>query len=215
MLHEEVDIQLIVMPFIESSREQTRQLTDAAMNNDLPTLERLLQRPQNPNHAAVDFDFNTPLVAAAAHGRLEAVHMLLEACADKDLRSVEGGTAMYAASRKGHLEVVRLLLEVRADKDKETPPRTPMWVASFFGHVEIVRLLLDAGADKNKASPICAACRVGHREIVRLLLEAKADKEKADSSGHTPMLLAREKRNSDIVQLLLDDTKYQDPPCTL
>ena len=49
---------------------------------------------------------------------MQAVRLLLEACADKNWADTDGRSPMYAASYNGHVDIVRLLLEAKADKDK-------------------------------------------------------------------------------------------------
>ena len=51
------------------------------------------------------------------HGRVEAVHLLLEAGVDKDFANNQGVTGLMMASQEGHVEVVRLLLEASAAND--------------------------------------------------------------------------------------------------
>ena len=43
---------------------------------------------------------------------------------------------------------------------------------------------------------------MGSAYVVRLLLEAKADKDKPETSGSTPISVAREKGHAKVVQLL-------------
>jgi ankyrin repeat protein len=55
----------------------------------------------------------TPLMTAAAEGLAEVVRLLLGAGADRDIKDVDGDTALSFAQQNGHTEVVELL---------ETPP---------------------------------------------------------------------------------------------
>ena len=173
-----LDVQLILLPFRPSSDEQIRQLTRAASQSDMQALEQLLLRPQDPN---LQYGFRTPLFAACATGSVDAVRLLLEACADKDWADAAGATPMYMPCWKGNVEVVRLLLEANADKDKAMQDsKTPIYVASCNGNIEVVRVLLEAKADKDKADasgeiPMSAASKNGHTEVVQLLLHASRE----------------------------------------
>ena len=177
-----MDLQLILMPFSPSGRPQ--ELWDAAGQNDVVTVENLLQRPQDPD---VEFVGATPLLIAAARGSMEAVRLLLEAKADKDKpEALTGVSPIYIASCYGHASVVRLLLDVKADMEKLSSQagESPMYAAADRGQTEVVRLLLEARADKETANkhgqnPLQAASREGHEEIVHLLLEAAPDKSSA------------------------------------
>ena len=201
-----VDLQLILLPLSPSSQEEAAQLCDAALRNDIHTLERLLAKPQDPN---LDDHRETPLVFACLSGSMQSVRLLLEAGADTERINADGATALFMASQKGRPEIVRVLLEAAADVDKANRRTTPLQTASLSGHVEVVRLLLDAKADKDKAdqlrrSPLSVACYGGHEEVVRLLLEAGADKDWADVSGASPMLMATYRGCAQVIRLLLE-----------
>ena len=77
-----MDVQLILLPFSPTSNEQVQQLWKAAGDNDVAALEMLLQRPQDPS---LKFARGAPLHHAAETGSVEAVSLLLQACADKDM----------------------------------------------------------------------------------------------------------------------------------
>ena len=121
-----MDMQLILQPFIASSAEQIAELQGAASENDIDTMEQLLQRPQDPDLGSGGSP--PALHFASLFGRSEAARLLLEANAHTDKSDNEGRTPMYISSGRGHLEVVRLPVEAEA-----------------------VKLLLEANADKNKA----------------------------------------------------------------
>ena len=215
VLHGPMDAQLITRPFEESSQDQTLQLQQAARDNNILTIEQLLQRPQDPDSK---LGATTPLYAASQGGHLEAVRLLLEANADQDKATNDEGEApLYVASQEGHLEVVRLLLEANADKDRANNAYdqwvTPLHIASQDGHMEIVRLLLEANADKDTATtdegefPLYIASQEGHLEVVRLLLEANADKDKAtNDEGEFPLYIA----SQEVVRLLLEANADKD-----
>ena len=57
-------MQLILLPFAETSKELAFELGHAARQNDVHTLEHYLQRPQDPNLQAVSVE------AGLASGRL-------------------------------------------------------------------------------------------------------------------------------------------------
>ena len=173
-LNEPVDVQLIFLSLSPTSTMQIGELWDAAHNGDVPRVENLLRRPQDPN---LEFICGTPLYCAAANGHVEAVRLLLEACAHKDWADVHGTTPIFLASCEGHVEVVRVLLEARAD---------------------------NTHANRDGQTPIIAACRTGHLEVVRLLLEARADKDLVDSLGATPLSAASERGYTQVAQLLVE-----------
>ena len=201
------DVQLILQQFESSSEEQILCLQDATFDNDIQAMERLLQRPQDPDLEVAGFA--PALHYACSEGITDAARLLLEANADKERAfGANGATPLYLASQTGHVEVVRLLLEVYADKDKAAVNgTTPLSIASRKGHVEVVRLLLEANADKDKAAkdgfnPLFMASLEGRVEVVRLLLEANANKDEPAGNGMTPLFIASRKGRVEIVRLL-------------
>ena len=201
------DIQLILLPFLPSSEGQIDQLVRFAGAGDVAKIEQLLQRPQDPNLEAAQ---GTPLLLACLNGRVDAVRLLLEACADKDKADCTSATPMALASWRGHAEIVRILLEARADKDKaDERGLAPIHVAAGTGRVAVVGFLLEAKADKDRATialttPMILAAAMGHVDVVRFLLEARADKNRAGGSGMPPISLASARGHREVVQLLLE-----------
>eukprot|EP00439_Symbiodinium_sp_Y106_P012395 s4831_g1.t2 len=186
-------------------------------------MEKLLQRPQNPDSRGYHGKL-TPLCEAAFAGHIEAVQLLLEASADKEKRDGRGRTPLQWAAEAGQREMVKLLLQAGADKDKSPGlpvpgTGTPLQVVCSTGDVEIARLLIEAGADKEKVSrpapntPLQIACSKGYEDLVKLLLEARADADRAlplmdggtllDSQG-TPLQTACREGHVAIVRMLLE-----------
>ena len=188
-----LEVQLVLLDFAESSRNQAIELIAAARRNNVPKVEDLLQRPQDPDQTD---GHRIPLVNASYHGHVEVVRLLLEAGADTNKARHDGSTPLIVACSNGFSDVVCLLLEGGADKDKPGPSGgTPLLLACQNGHLQVARLLLKAGADKNKArdngaTPLFVACQQGHVEVVRLLLEADADVDKGCDNGATPLCIA-------------------------
>ena len=129
-----------------------------------------------------------PLIAAASHGHVEVVRLLLAAGADINTTAgvepnVIYGTALHFAADRGHLAVVQALLAAGASKDARSvngAEETPLLCAAGSGHLPVVEALLAAGADVQArtargASPLFLACQNGHTECVRALLRAGAD----------------------------------------
>ena len=203
-----IDVQLLLVPFVSRSREDIRQLTEAARQSDIAAVEQLLARPQDPS---LKVGRQTPLLCAVEAGCLEVVCLLLEAKADTDRTdSSFSTTPIFMASSDGFVEAVHALLEAKADMNKSNKSsRTPLLAASSAGRTEVVGLLLQAQANIEKAdddgtTPLLAASRYGHTEVVRLLLEAKADTNTADLRGETSMLMACRSADLEAVQLLLE-----------
>ncbi|CAE7234424.1 DRS2 [Symbiodinium natans] len=105
------DFQLIFLEFATMSPEQAFKLTKASGYGCADEVEKLLQIPLNPNSANVE-EWG-PLLAAADHGHLEVVDLLLEARADPVFQGFEG-TALVLAGERGHVDITRSLLKAGA-----------------------------------------------------------------------------------------------------
>ena len=81
VLHSPMDIQLVVLPFAQTSYLQAYRLLEECASGDTLALEALLQRPQDPNFTLG----KGPLCAPAESGHMEVLRLLLEAGADMDL----------------------------------------------------------------------------------------------------------------------------------
>ncbi|KAI1271148.1 ankyrin repeat-containing domain protein [Xylaria sp. FL0933] len=117
---------------------------------------------------------------------------------------VAAKTPLIIAVEHSHREIVQLLIQRRADKDK--PDRsgcTPLVYAVKSGNYEITELLLQNGVEINKAdksglTPLCHAIEQDKMEIAVLLLQWPLDINQG-----SPLVLAIEKKHSDIVQTLM------------
>ena len=190
-----VNLQLVLLPFCSTSYVQVIELHKAAETGDVSALEKLLQRPQNPE---LQLEEGSDWDSGDDGSELD------------DYRQVPLSTASF----EGHVESVQLLLEARAHSDgcwetDITGTWTPLCCASSRGHVEIVRLLLKAAANPNglrqqrASKPLCLAATAGEPSIVRMLLEADADKDAFDLDGETALCKASWEGHMEIARLLL------------
>jgi ankyrin repeat protein len=92
---------------------------------------------------------STALCEVAAHGRLEAVRLLLDGGADASLADGDGFTPLMQAAFNGHLEVLRLLLARGAAVDAASPGirRTAFHAACGNNQAECAEALVRAGCD--------------------------------------------------------------------
>jgi ankyrin repeat protein len=107
-------------------RPDPNQLTGAAARGDLDAVRWGLRFGVDVNAPSrwgwrLENDGQTPLTAAAQHGRVEVVRLLLQNGADPNLR----------------------------DHGSDNPHETPLATAAMHGRLEVCRILLEAGADPN------------------------------------------------------------------
>jgi ankyrin repeat protein len=155
---------------------------------------------------AVNEEYDTPLIHAAAHGGTGVVKLLLERGANTEARDGLGFTALNAAAclcavidMPDTLDIVRLLLERGANiETKDDQGDTPLMRASGWGRTEIVKLLLERRAniegknnDGNTALSISAEGGVmPTTDTVRVLLDRGSEIETRNKEGKTPLILA-------------------------
>ena len=176
----------------------------AALEGDLVTVQRLVERGTSPDTS--DQEGNSLLMLAARAGHVAVVSYLLARKATVNARSRFGDTALLAASLKGHVEVAKVLLAGGAELNP--PGWTPLHYAAFEGRAEMVKFLLDKGAGKNAVAPneytpLMLAVRNGHEEAARALLYGDPDVNyKTRVTGETALILATKKGAAPVVELL-------------
>ncbi len=117
-------------------------------------VKALLERGAKPSVPSRDQGF-TPLHSAVAtdagEATAEIVRLLVEAGADPNAKSNEGGTPLHSAAFTGDLEIAELLLAYGADP-AETDPKglTPLDVARDRRNVEVAALLHRAVTNRSR-----------------------------------------------------------------
>lgn len=115
-------------------------------------------------------------------------------------------TALAVASFEGHEKVVELLLSqpfVQVNKG------TPLTLAVKAGHIEVVELLLshkktDINSIRSGETALWDAVNSNQAEIVELLLNnSRIDINKKGRSGTTPLQLATQKDNRELINLFM------------
>lgn len=190
-------------------------LTHAAYQGDLDTVNALLAQGANVNHksqtrAASTRSFwgLTPLTAAAGPGcygarrenRLETVQALLSAGASVELKDRFGFTPLMRASESKNVAVTKTLLAAGASVHQMAPNGiSALTISSYHGPTEQLQALLDAGADPNSGAneadrrPLTLAVyqNLSSPEIstakIHALCDAGADINHQDNEGYTAL----------------------------
>jgi ankyrin repeat protein len=169
-----------------------RELIEAAKENNLPEVRRLLSAGADVN-AKGSGDW-TPLDWACYIGHLQVVKKLEEHGADIEAKESNGSTPLHVASVNGHLAVVVELSpndsngttttilgkrKSRAGANTEAKNvlgNTPLHFASHNNRLPVVKALVSAGADILVANnegllPVHRAVGQGHSEVSKYLLQ--------------------------------------------
>lgn len=199
-----------------------------------PTVNRLIERGADVN--AANMYGSTALMAAAAAGDMDSVRLLLDAGADINARPnmnvdgfIFGGgrTPLMWTAFLGNEPLAKLLLERGAKVEAFTPVGSALGQAAWGGQVGAARLLLEAGAPVDQRdlianyTPLHWAASSEHSSpaLVELLLSRHAD---ANAEGgqpvdnflgvtQTPLMLARKRGDTAIVQALLKAGARNEP----
>ncbi|KAJ1074602.1 hypothetical protein K5549_001297 [Capra hircus] len=169
----------------------------------------------------------TPFIIAGIVGNVKLLKLLLPKIADVNECDVNGFTAFMEAAVYGKVEALRFLYSNGAEvnlhrktlEDQERIKKggaTALMDAARKGHVDVVEILLhEMGADVNardnrgRNALIYALLNSDDEKVkavTRLLLDCKVDVNVRGEGRKTPLILAVERKNLDLVQMLLEET---------
>ena len=181
----------------------TADVMKAIQSDDLASMKELFTN--HPELAGErDENGNSPLLIAAYYGRSAMVRVILENGVRPNVFEA------CAAGLAG--DVARLLKEnPKLVHERSHDGWTPLHLAAFFGRLELVKMLLDSGApmlavsNNNESNlPINAAAAGKRDDVVRLLVERGCPPDaRASDQGYTPLHLAANNGNVDLVEFLL------------
>ena len=157
----------------------------------------------------------TPLMAVARVGNLDAVRVVLEHGATLDAKDPQfEQTALMVAVRENHPQVVRLLIELGANVNAKTrmgvtPPFILPNSVPGFGHgIGIVR---GGSPDRGRRaptpgamSPLQYAARDGRLDTVKILLASGADINQVEANDITPVITAITNNHPDVATYLIE-----------
>jgi ankyrin repeat protein len=156
-------------------------LLQAAASGDTASLRSLILQKADPNFCEPDTR-QTPLMAAARHGHVAVVEILLAAGARTDATDHEAMTPLKFAAREGRLDVMERLIAAGAKVDAKSPGgATALMFAAAKGQLAAVKLLVAQGAQidarmraRGKRHPSRTAAtwaqERGHHDVVKFLL---------------------------------------------
>ncbi len=157
----------------------------------------------------------TPLHWAVNRSDIEAMRVLLEWGADRDIPDRYGETPLHCAAQMGFLAGARLLLENGASM---VVPNVrgclPLHRTAFSGIASegpaVVALLVENGTEVNTPDFFCRtalhqAAQLDHVSVGRALISQNADIEVRACYGHTPTMLAFNNPTAFFLRLLLKE----------
>nr|XP_026493892.1 ankyrin-1-like [Vanessa tameamea] len=185
-------------------------LHEAAANDSYQSLQLILKhkyiRPLVETHEG-----HTALYLACRYkSSIQTIKAILESVPDiANYGSTEDVTPLHISSAQGRVEVIQLLLDYGAIIDvQDFDGDTPLHDAALGQQYDAVAALLHAGADpeiKNEANyvPFHLACYKGCFETVKNLYSFINDVNEVTMNGDSPLILATQGCNDEIVKFLL------------
>ena len=136
--------------------------------------------------------------------------LLINSSADVNAMSNYGGwTPLQLAASRGHKGVAALLIIHAADVNAKMGDNwTPLHQAVANGHREVAALLINSSADVDAKTkhdgwtPLHQAAWYGNKGLAELLLSNSADVTAKDNDGKTAIMIAEERGDQDIAELL-------------
>ena len=153
------------------------------------------------------------LQAAAYHGNIEVIQLLLDNGVNINARGGEYGYALQAAAWVGRVKVIQLLLDKGANVNAQGGEYgNALQAATYNGKIEVILLLLDRGADVNAqggeyGNALQAAARVAGVQVIQLLLDKRANINAPGGRYGNALQAAAAAYHGkiEVIQLLLDN----------
>ncbi|KAG8160970.1 hypothetical protein KVR01_009234 [Diaporthe batatas] len=182
-------------------------------NTKLEMFELLLNNDPPVNLERGNEEGVTPLMDAAATGRLSATQCLLDHGASVDARDSNNYTALFWAIFGGHWEVARQLLRHHDQPVLDlVSSRGYTLLQTAIENVDELRNLLEAGADPSlvnrwQQNLLDRAVVLEKTQVVKMLLETGrgVDLHHRDCDGYTPIMVATGYTpNEEITRMLME-----------
>jgi uncharacterized protein len=187
-------------------KARTTLLMVAVVSRRPKVVQTLLDRGANVD-ARDEYGF-TALTMAISVRQPKIIEMLLAHHADPNARNEINMPPLTWALMLRQTAIADILLKAGADpnaRDRDDLP--PIYLAILDDEADAVRALLAHGADPNakyRNYPVFrTAVEQGNASIVTMLLHAGAKADAVFADGHTPLELARNARQHDLADLLI------------
>lgn len=157
----------------------------------------------------------TPLHAAAASGKSQAVELLLQRGADVNALNSMRQTPLFQAADSGNLSTIKAIterLKLTGLMHQDADGLTALHNAAEGGHADVIVFLIRLGNEANVdiidqidqvgRSPLHYACEAGRPNAVAALLEYGPDVDLQNDVGLTPLHCAAQNGHLNVVRLL-------------
>ncbi|KAL8788626.1 MAG: hypothetical protein Q9195_007221 [Heterodermia aff. obscurata] len=171
-------------------------LHHAASSSEVDVMDILLEA--GADRSAYDNKGNMPIHLAALTGRLASVKALKRERADLEVKTASGESLLHIAVLMNQLQVVEYLLqnEVNVNPWSKSPP-------AKLDNGKVIFAKTIRYAVSPSSTPLHSACFAGQYEMSALLLDHDAWVNAATADDKTPLMLAVESDDTNLVYLLL------------
>lgn len=216
-----LDRQNMIRELLEAGADSTQHDNEglnvwhkAALSDSVRIWDVLCQYPADKHLEVRTRQGYTPLLCAAYVGDSTKIQYLLEKGADMRAKNMEGHTLLHIICSKGHTQVLSEIVG-RSTPDElndcAEDGETPLLLAANKGHGGIVDMLLNAGVrydctDRHGQTFLHHLIKRGLSTQVRDLIVNRSVTrilEFRDQLGRTPLLLAAEEGQEDVVGALI------------
>lgn len=160
-------------------------------------------KPENSIINLQDSSGSSPLMVACMKGHTGIIKLLLQADANVTLCSKEGENALYYALRPGSEDFAMEILIRTMSADDFKDIADVFYRAAELGFERVVRHCLGSITMEQGKKAMHRAASNGHLQVVELLLQYGVEVDSKDSYDLTPLSIAAEAGEADIVKLLL------------
>lgn len=111
-------LKALVLLFVTTSfafNTPNQSLMSAVLNNDIEAVKQHIENGTDLNQKD-PMSGATPLITAASFNKPEIVKLLIDAGADLEVKSGDGGTALHSSTFFCNVEITKMLLDAKADK---------------------------------------------------------------------------------------------------